>query len=300
MKKHLSVICALALSATAANAEWRAAPLNPADYPSDVVAETRAPAPNGAPDALIAAGQGAIKAAFYGAPTDRYQHGIMGDAIEHGALIIQWADGASAQVVLPDDLVFEDRYPRLADLDGDGADEIATIIASNRQGAAVAVYELGADGLTAAATTRFIGRPYRWLNIAGIARFLPGADFEDARQIAFVRTPHIGGTLVLATYQNGALREVASQHGFSNHAIGARELRLSAVLDINGDGVSELALPSANRRALKIVGFSIDGIDLIATVALPDRIDKAIAAEQGGFVVGLADGSVWRIQQGTD
>ena len=83
--------------------------------------------------------------------------------------------------------------------------------------------------------------------------------------------------------------------------IGSIEMRLSATADVNGDGVPDLAVPSANRRSLRLVTFGPDGPREITSIEVPGRIDKAIAAEGSGrdltFVVGLSDGSVHAILQ---
>ena len=65
-----------------------------------------------------------IAAARYTEPTDRYAHGVLGDAIEWGALELTFADGRVSTFTLPKDHVFEDVAPRLADL-------IARALASN-------------------------------------------------------------------------------------------------------------------------------------------------------------------------
>ena len=137
----------------------------------------------------------------------------------------------------------------------------------------------------------------RWLNVAGIAPYLGGSD----KQIAYVETPHIGGTLYLYRFTSEGLALAGSLFGLSNHVIGSIEMRLSATADITGDGVPDLAVPSANRRALRLITFGPSGPREIAAVSVPGRIDKAIAAEGSGrdlrFIVGLSDGSVHEIRR---
>jgi hypothetical protein len=206
----------------------------------------------GLPDGCVASGSGDVRAAWYTQPTDRYAHAILGDALEAGALTVRLASGAQTSFVLPDSLVFEDRTPRLADLDGDGRTEIITIRSSVRAGGSVAVYGVRGEAIVELGATPFIGRANRWLNIAGIADFLGRGDL----QVAFVETPHIGGTLTLASFDGNGLRVVARQGGFSNHEIGAREQRLAAVADFDGDGAMDLLLPDARRQQLLAVRFA--------------------------------------------
>lgn len=286
-------------ASVAAADEWRVQPWTKAGDAKTLFAEPRKPVSNGLPDGLI--NQNAelkdILSAWYSAPTTRYGHSILGDGIEAGALVVKLGNGETRTLKLPDSAVFEDRYPRLADLDGDGTTEVITIRSSLSYGAAVTVYGLDGDALVEKATTKFIGRSNRWLNIAGIARF----SGTSGKEIAFVRTPHIGGTLFLYAYSNGQLRQTASRHGFSNHQIGSREMRLSAVVDINGDGNMELALPSDDRSVLHIVGMVGDELTEFGSARLPGRIDKAISVDGTGsdtrFIVGLDDSGVYEIKR---
>lgn len=290
LRMILPLACASGVVAMASSAiaEWQVAPS--ANHPSEIVVETRK-AGGGLPDGLIATSPtGDIASAYYVGPTKRYAHGIMGDAVEAAGLVVETRDGRKLSIELPDAEVFEDRYPRLADLDDDGTVEVITIRSSTRAGAAVTIYGVRGGRLVQKATTAFIGRANRWLNIAAIAPFLGG----DNNQIAYVTTPHIGGTLHLISYESGVLSDHGSAYGFSNHLIGSRELRLSAMMVI--DGALALALPSANRAALRIMRFGDNGPVEIAAVPLPGRIDKAIGRTARGFVVGLSDGTVLAVK----
>ena len=311
----------LAVTAASAQSTWQTKKLKPSDWPEEIVKETREATRNGLPDGLIATHEGGdIAEAWYASATERYGHGILGDGIEAGSLHVQTAEGKRLSLVLPRSEVFEDRYPRLADLDGDGTVEIVTIRSSLTKGASLTVYGLQDGAIAEKATTGFYGRKNRWLNIAGIAPFLGIAGNE----IAFVQTPHIGGDLFILRYSRGRLIQFGSGADFSNHVAGSREMRLSAVADVDGDGRAELAIPSADRKALRIVGLTAKvklvsphsgspnaviignhndgtgGLKEFARVALPSPIDKAIAIETDrpkGFVVGLEDGSVYLVHK---
>jgi len=77
--------------------------------------------------ATAQSGQHLLSAA-YAEPTSRYAHGILGDEIEYGALILTYKDLSARTVIrLPQERVFEDTAPRIADVDGDGAVELAYI-----------------------------------------------------------------------------------------------------------------------------------------------------------------------------
>ncbi len=99
--------------------------------------------PDGAlPDAIISTGTRDIARAWLAEPTTRYDHGILGDEIEAGSLVIEARDGKRYTVQLGSDAVFEDLEPRLADLDGDGHDEIIVVKSYLKRGSSLAVIAL--------------------------------------------------------------------------------------------------------------------------------------------------------------
>lgn len=279
----------LASAAAASAADWRIEALDPAIY-AEAMKETGEKAPNGLPDGLVDTASGDIRNAWYISPTRRYAHGILGDAIEAAALRVKIADGTELTYDLPTNMVFEDRTPRITDLDGDGRNEVITIRSSSSDGGGVAVYGLREGRLVEVAANDFIGRSNRWLNIAAIADITG----DGRKDIAYVRTPHIGGLLRLFRFDDG-LTFVSEIDGFSNHAIGAREQRLSAVADIDGDGDMEIIVPSDSRAFMRIIDYK-DGLTEVASIDLPVRIEGPVLAEGAGadarFIIRLRDGSV--------
>lgn len=157
-----------------------------------------------------------ITAAAYAEPTTRYPHGVLGDEVEYGALVLTLSDGASRRVVLPATRVFEDTAPRLHDLDGDGAPEVIAVESDAARGARLSVY--GPDGLVAA--TPFIGTRFRWLAPSGAADLDGDGHFE----IAYVDRPHLAKTLRVWRFRDGRLEEVAALAGLTNHRIGERDI----------------------------------------------------------------------------
>lgn len=249
--------------------------------PAAAIAGERPPA-GALPDAVLAKGEGVVRKAWLAEPTDRYRHGILGDRIEAGALMVELEGGRVLGLRLPKSSVFEDRQVRLADFNGDGADEMVVVESSLTQGAALAVYGIREGRLQLVARDRWIGTPNRWLNPAGIADF----DGDGRLEIAVVSTPHIGGTLRLLRPEGQAMQVVAEKFGFSNHAIRSRDQGLSAVVDWNGDGVVDLALPDNSRQAVHVVSFRGGRIEVIASFPLGSGV-------AGDFVTG--DGPVIRV-----
>jgi hypothetical protein len=211
------------------------------------------------PDGRPAFGGGRIAEAWLIAPTERYDHGVLGDAVEAGGLLVRLKDGGERQLLLPETQVFEDLEPRLADLDRDGEDEVLVVRSSLDAGAVLTVYGLVDDELKLIAEGPNHLPLHRWLNPIGVADF----DGDGTVEVAYVETPHIGGILRILSLQDGRLVEEASWAGFSNHEIGSRELRLSAILDFDEDGYPEIFLPSARRRSLRIRRYQDGEITLL-------------------------------------
>lgn len=257
-----------------------------------------AKAPRGLPDGHVATNRrGDIAKAWYEKPTKRYRHGILGDGIEAAVLAVQTRNGSIVRVELPTREVFEDRTPRLVMLDRSGKSRVVTILSDKGRGASLAIYSLVNGKLKKVGQTPFIGRTNRWRNIAGIADY----NGDGRTDIAEVVTPHIGGTLRFWTWTGSRLIELAQSYGFSNHAIGYREQRLSATADFNGDGRLDLALPDVSRRQLILIGFDKKSggkkLSKLATIRLPARISGAVSVvmkkKKPHIRLGLVDGSAW-------
>lgn len=132
------------------------------------------------PLAHVAAAQ-TITSAAYTDPTTRYAHGILVDAIEHGALVIKLSNAKTVTITLPQSDVFEDTAPRLLDVDGDGSPEVVVVQSNARLGAKLAIYD--EDGLVAA--TPHIGRSNRWLAPLGAADL----DGDGLIELAYIDRP---------------------------------------------------------------------------------------------------------------
>lgn len=227
------------------------------------------------PDELIVTGSRNIRAAWYRKPTDRYGHGVLGDAVEAGGLALRLEGGYLETLDLTTEAVFEDRTPRIVDIDGDQVDEILAVKTYTKAGSALAVIETSDRGLRLAAESEPIGQPFRWLNPVGVGDF----DGDGRNEIAAVVTPHLGAVLKLYEWQDDQLVQDHQAEGFSNHAIGSPEQGLADIADMNGDGLPDLIVPDAARRNLRIVTFSFGTFRQLAEVVNAESISLAVLAQ---------------------
>src|SRR5215207_6142302 len=237
-------------------------------------------------------------------PRTDYRHGVLGNSVEAGRVTLserQPLSGYQAsarpvpvqtdQVEAGPDAVFEDREPRLADLDRDGTPEVLVVKSYRDKGSALAVIGRRAGEWAILAEMPPIGEPMRWLNPAGVADF----DDDGKTDIALVRTPHRDGVLQLWTWDGGALRLKHEKAGYANHAFGSAALDLAAAVDLNGDGRPELVIPTLDRASLAILSFR-GGIKELQRIPLPARALTGVAALGTGkaahILVGLEDGRI--------
>jgi hypothetical protein len=253
---------------------------------------TRAKESDALPDGKIAASAALDGIVYLANPTGRYSHGVLGDAIEASSLVLLRTNGKKDVVEAGQDAVFEDLTPRLHDLDGDGIPEIVVVKSYLASGSALAIIGRGKNGaLKILAETPPIGTPNRWLNPAGFGDFTG----SGKQEIALVRMPHALGRLEIWRLENGKLVNIANAGGTSNHAIGSRNLNLSVVADFDGDGIMDLAIPSFDRRSIRLLRFA-GGVSEIARISLPARVLGGMALLKSGpdkhLVVGLEGGRV--------
>jgi hypothetical protein len=251
------------------------------------------PLPDGAlPDGRIAEGARNIARAWLADPTGRYDHGVLGDAIEAASVVVERRDRRRETVSLEPDAVFEDLQPRIADLGGDGGDKILVVKSYLKRGSALAVIGERDGKYAVIAETPPVGAPHRWLNPAGAADF----NGDGAIDIALVRMPHALGQLELWSWRGGQLEKTLEFADVTNHVIGSRSLRMSAVADFDDDGHPDLAIASFDRRELRIIGFAPNARD-IARIALPARAvtDFALMKDAAGHpavLLGLENGTL--------
>lgn len=205
--------------------------------------------------------RGAIAQAWFDDPVTRYRHFVLGRDHEPETL---WVDAMGNRglcghaLTLDADHVFEDVAPRLADLDGDGTDEVIVVRSHRRLGAQLAVYRWTGDMLSLDAATPYIGRSHRWLAVIGAADL----DGDGRVEIAYIDRPHLARTLRIWRYADGVLTEVSVATGLTNHRIG--EDHLSSGIRNCEAGPEILTANSSWTRlvATRFDGATLEGRDL--------------------------------------
>ena len=252
----------------------------------------------GLADGRVGRGKNDIRAAWLARPTRRYSHNILGDAIEAGGLTVVDRLNRTHHFPLPLDEVFEDRYARVVDLDGDKSDEIVVILSSRIKGVSLVVLKLTGEGIAKVAQTKPLGRKGDWLNPAGIGDF----DGDGRTEIAIVTNPGRYGRLELWEYHKGQLVFERSLVGFSNHLDGSKVLNMSAQADFDGDGKVDLVLPGVDRSQLRIISFAGGMVAEPAYIKLPGRVVTEIVSVvvdgKPAIVAGLDTGIVVLVTNG--
>lgn len=251
------------------------------------------------PDSQAVAGSKDIAWVWLGSPTRRYPHGALGSPVHAGSVhvLTRTPPGlmATVELSLPVHRVFEDRVPRLVDLDGDGRDEIVLVEADALRGAALVVLGLaqrdGQTRLVERARGPHAGSTFRWLNPVGFADF----DGDGRLDVASVTTPHIGGVLTLHHLQPPALVPYARALDVSNHRMGALEQQLAVIVQQPGFRPT-IVVPDMARQALHALRWEAPGQwhELADLQPLPGTVER-LTPRPDGACAWLSDGRVLKI-----
>jgi FG-GAP-like repeat len=221
--------------------------------------------PQAIPDLRVATGNKDIASAWLIVPTKRYPHFIIGSDYEPSGVRLKMANGDILTLMLEQNQVFEDRTPRLADLDGDGRDELILVLTSVDLGGSLAAFSVEEGQIKLKAQTPYAGQPFRWLNPANIADF----NGDGKLDVALVQKPHLVKKLEIWTLENGDFVRKFWVNDVSNHRISSPFTDLSAAADFNGDGIVDLAILNGNYSRLRIFSFAGSAPQELENIVLP-------------------------------
>jgi hypothetical protein len=170
-------------------------------------------------------------------PSNRYQHGVLGDAIEANSItIVDHELNIISSYRLPEPYVFEQLRVTV-----DGSGNIWATRSSGFAGAGVMVLRLIDGVLLPVAEAADIGRNHRWLNL-----------FAATDGVAYaIRTPHIGGPLQRYHLEDSAIVVEDFALGISNHQLGSRNLDLGAL--IQGAAADYIMMPKDIGLAMRLI-----------------------------------------------
>lgn len=282
----------LSVAPMAASCE-RPAPTTTPQPPMPVEARQRLP------ESQLAHGRHELGWVWLGEPTRRYPHRALGSIVHAGSVFAQVRDERHGWRVveksLPLDRVYEDRVPRVLDLDQDGKDEILLIEADALRGASLVVLGVeqtaGGPRLVERARGPHAGSSFRWMNPIGVADF----DGDGRTDVANVVTPHIGGVLQLLHYRPPRLVPFASAMDVSNHRMGALEQELAVIVAGAAGRSPTILVPDMTLQALHALRWEAPGRwkELADLKPLPGPVERLQPMPEGACVT-LVDGRTLR------
>lgn len=219
---------------------------------------------------------------FLSDPTDRYDHRVLGDALEAASItLVETSPTLKVvrRIEIPSPAVVEGIAPIWTDLNGDGEREILVTLSDLDQGARLVLFseegEILAQGPAA-------GQAYRWRNQLAAAPLGPDGEVL----IIDVLRPHLDATLEFFSWEGERLVLKAELAGFSSHAIGSRNLDQALVGDLDGDGSLEVVVPGLDQESLHGIGYHAGEVEIQWSAALDGRLTSNLAG------VTLGDGSL--------
>jgi hypothetical protein len=219
-------------------------------------------------------------------PTERYGHGVLGDATEAAGITLVETDPERRKILditIPEPDVIEGIAPIWVDLTGDGEREIIVTQSNENEGAQIVIYTENGERIAASEP---IGLGFRWRHQIAVAPFGPNGEVE----LVDVRTPHIGGVVEFFQLIEDELVIMGQVPGFTSHVIGTRNLDMAVAGDFDGDGRPVLLLPNQERSELGAIRRTDNGAEVAWIVPVDGRVSSnlsAVSLENGNLAVGV-------------
>lgn len=223
-------------------------------------------------DGIVTSSNKDIKHTWLYKQTLDYDHEILGDQIEAKAIAVLLKNKNKLTYELDEHHVFEDLKVRLYDINDDGKDELFVIKTHLDKGASLAMYRIENEKIVPSASTEYLNRTFRWLNVVGFSDF----DGNGKKDVAIIKTPHIGGYLTIYEFNNNKFKQIYKRYGFTNHYIGSTELDMSAIFDLDDDKIDEFILVDMKAKNIKIANFKNKKFKVLKSIMNNSKVNSAI------------------------
>ena len=186
-------------------------------------------------------------------PTDRFPHSALGDNLEATAVVVVTVGVNEVETVYrSEDDVIESIAPLLADVDGDGIDDVALTVSNDRE---VWIVVASSTGGGVVATSDPADRLLGWRHLVAVGPLGPTGQTE----IVEVLYPDAQGSVRFLSLSGGRLGVVATRTGYQSHEFGTRNLEQTVAADVDRDGYVEVILPTLDRQHIAGVRHGPDG-----------------------------------------
>ena len=186
-------------------------------------------------------------------PSDRYPHSTLGDNLEATAAVVVTVGVNEVEAVYESgDDVIESIAPLLADVDGDGIDDVVLTVSNDRD---VWITVASSAGGGVLATSDPVDRLLGWRQLVAVGPLGPSGQTE----IAEVLYPDSTGSLRFLVLQGGDLEVATARSPYRTHEFGARNLEQAVAADVDRDGNIEVIVPTQDREHIAGVRHGPDG-----------------------------------------
>lgn len=186
-------------------------------------------------------------------PTDRFPHSALGDNLEATAVVVVTVGVNEVETIYQTgDDVIESIAPLLADVDGDGVDDVVLTVSNDSEAWFVVISSTG-SGVVAISDP--VDRLLGWRHLVAVGPLSPTGQTE----VVEVLYPDAQGLVRFLSLSGGKLEIVATRTGYRSHEFGARNLEQAVAADIDRDTYVELIVPTLDRRHIAGVRHGPDG-----------------------------------------
>ena len=186
-------------------------------------------------------------------PTNRFPHSALGDNLEATAVVVVTVGVNEVETIYRSgDDVIESIAPLLADVDGDGIDDVVLTVSNDSESWLVVASSTG-GGVVAISDP--VDRLLGWRHLVAVGPLGPARQTE----IAEVLYPDAQGSVRFLSLSGGRLEVVATRTGYRSHEFGARNLEQAVAADVDRDNFVELIVPTLDRQHIAGVRHGPDG-----------------------------------------